>query len=66
MQTLRVVLAALGIGVTSAGNATFFVHTMELIPTVFRYQTQKIIFLASKWDLAGIMHIYFGNKSDTV
>ncbi|XP_058518385.1 steroid transmembrane transporter SLC22A24 [Ochotona princeps] len=36
MQTLRVVLAALGIGVTSAGNATFMVHAMELIPTVFR------------------------------
>ncbi|XP_062053801.1 steroid transmembrane transporter SLC22A24 [Lepus europaeus] len=36
MQTLRVVLATLGIGTISAANATFSVHALELIPTTFR------------------------------
>ncbi|XP_008272574.2 steroid transmembrane transporter SLC22A24 isoform X1 [Oryctolagus cuniculus] len=42
MQTLRVVLATLGIGTVSAANATFFVHALELTPTTFRSTTAGI------------------------
>lgn len=39
MQTLREVLATLGLGASSLANTLAFAHGNEVIPTVIRYET---------------------------
>ena len=38
MQTLRVILASVGIGCAAASHTCFSVHQSELLPTIVRYE----------------------------
>ena len=38
MQTLRVILASVGIGCVAASHTCFSVHQSELLPTIVRYE----------------------------
>lgn len=57
MQTLRVVLASVGICSSAAPTISTAAHMVELIPTVLRYEFMDSL-LGLKTGLAQLINIY--------